>query len=566
MKINHSEITSCLVKLVLVGCLVIGCARQAPPPGGPIDKTPPRVLGTIPRSDSTGVGKDTKVIIFFSEPVDRKSAQESIFITPLPSLGVRYKWHGKKLEILFSQGLLPERTYVITIGAGTKDRRNNPMLSSFSFAFSTGDSLDRGELSGRVYSDLKVEGTQVWAYDLNANPVPNPAKEPPLYITQTGAKGDFHLAYMAYGRYRLFAVTDRNLNSRYDAEREAIAVAAKDFELSSTQAKISDIFLRLAQRDTTPPRLAEVIASDRNHLLLRFSEKMASTALSGKNNYEIQSDSTGLTIEDCFVDRRNSAIVHCRTSTQSQGVHYTVRVKSGFDLALNPLAEEGSQATFVGSALADSTKPYVVDSIPKNRASFFAVDSAIVLFFSETMDTLSVMKSVKCMDSGKVAIGGRFTWPNSAQMVFTPEKLLVPKMNYALTGAVDSIFDQSGNRLADTSLVIRFRTINPDTLSEISGTIKDADSLASGRIFLTARSASGASYQIDLKQPGPYRFERLMPSIYTIEVFRDEDENGIYSLGRPFPFLPAERFYVYPDTIRVRSRWPNEGNDILLPK
>ena len=71
------------------------------------------------------------------------------------------------------------------------------------------------------------------------------------------------------------------------------------------------------------------------------------------------------------------------------------------------------------------------------------------------------------------------------------------------------------------------------------------------------RSAGGSKTKYYLKD--------VLPGLYLLESFRDWDGDGRYSLGRPFPFKPSERFVVYQDTVRVRSRWPNEGNDIILP-
>ncbi|MBN2356261.1 Ig-like domain-containing protein [candidate division KSB1 bacterium] len=546
--------------------LLAACARQAPPPGGPVDKTPPRILSTSPRSDSTGIAQHTRIQILFSESVDKKSVQESIFITPLSPEGVTYKWHGKRLEINFPQGLLPDRTYVITIGTGAKDRRNNPMTDSYAFAFSTGDSLDRGAIGGRLYGEIKIEGIQVWAYDLNATPDPDPSQTAPLYVTQASANGDFVLSYMALGLYRIFAVDDRDLNSRYDAEREALGITAKDYELSFHQPRSSGISLRLALRDTTRPQLSEIRSTDQRHLILRFSEKMAADKISLKNNYEIYAGPDTLEILDCFIDHRNSGFVHLLTSAQTAGKSYQLRLKNGFDLAMNTMQADACTLSFTGNGEPDSIRPYIIQSAPKDRANFFAVDSTLELFFSESMDTLSVERAVVLMDTGKTAVSGRFIWSNGAHGIFAPDQSLVPMMNYTLQAVVDSIFDRSGNPLADTSLVIRFKTMNPDTLSEISGALQDADSTAKGDFFLHARSASGAQYDLVLDAVGPYTFTKLLPSTYTLEVFRDEDHNGRYTLGEPFPFSPAERFYVYPDTISVRSRWPNEGNDIILPK
>jgi len=542
------------------------CARQAAPPGGPVDKTPPRILATWPRSDSTRVATDAKIELLFGEAVDHRSVQEAIFITPLPAEGVDYQWHGKRLEIKFTKGLLPGRTYVITVGAGVKDRRNNPMLQSFSFAFATGDSLDTGSLNGRIYADDKIEGIRVWAYDLTAAPDPDPARIAPLYVTQAGMRGEFDLSHLALGRYRLFAVGDRDLNSRYDAEREPLAVASSDFELTPSHKEESGIILRLALRDTSPPILAAITAPDRRHADLRFSEKMSDEHLSQAGNYLVTSAVETLSVKDAFVDQRNPAYVHLLTAPQTGGRSYLLRILAGHDLDYHPLPAAACTLSFAGSGLDDSSKPYLIATQPTDRRRDVPADSVLQIFFSESMDSSSVRRSVCLQDSGSQRIPLRLTWPNGAQVQLEPESPLKSNRPYRIKADVDSIFDSSGNRLADTSLVVQFRTLNSDTLSEISGTVADAESLASGKFFLRARVSTGAMRQLQLERPGPYRFDRLMPGSYSLDLYRDQNGNGRFDWGCAHPFSAAERYYVYPDTVQVRSRWPNEGNDIVLPK
>jgi hypothetical protein len=110
---------------------------------------------------------------------------------------------------------------------------------------------------------------------------------------------------------------------------------------------------------------------------------------------------------------------------------------------------------------------------------------------------------------------------------------------------------------------MNFKTVNQDTLSAISGEIIDQQEDAGGRLFLNAKSEKN-TYQLILEQPGTYRFENILPGIYTISGFRDADSNAVYSFGKINPFVPAERFFFNPDSIKVRSRWPNEGNKIII--
>ena len=137
---------------------------------------------------------------------------------------------------------------------------------------------------------------------------------------------------------------------------------------------------------------------------------------------------------------------------------------------------------------------------------------------------------------------------------------------YVVEIQADSVFDWNGNTLFDTTHQIVFWTLNQDTLGSISGKMSDGDSSASGAFFVTARqSAGGVEYESRLETPGRYNFAGVFPSLYVISAYRDANHNGRYDYGLPFPFTPDERFMAWPDTIKVRSRWPNEGNDFVLP-
>jgi uncharacterized protein (DUF2141 family) len=128
--------------------------------------------------------------------------------------------------------------------------------------------------------------------------------------------------------------------------------------------------------------------------------------------------------------------------------------------------------------------------------------------------------------------------------------------------------DIFGNSIADSVFQKHVVTVNPDTFTAIMGSIQDRDTTAQGPFVLRAVSVKNRDrvwlYEIT-EDDNDYAFRDIMPGQYIIDVYRDEDENGRFSRGEPFPFQPAERFTVYPDTIEVRARWPNEGNNIQFP-
>ncbi|MDZ7370164.1 MAG: Ig-like domain-containing protein [candidate division KSB1 bacterium] len=558
-------------KLIIVFFIALAlctCANQGFPPGGPEDKTPPRVIAAFPPNDSTGVSRTTKVQILFSEPVVPFTVEKALFITPFVGDRIKLKWRGdRQLTIQFSDSLLPNRTYVVTIGAGAKDRRNNMMKESFTLAFSTGEHLDRGQISGRLYG-TDLGGAQVWAYDLSLTPDPDPSRHTPLYATQTGEEGLFRLSYMAFGRYRLFAVKDRNLNNRYDPEFDQIGVAHRDVQLDSLNRTDSPLTFRLAQRDTTRPRLEAVSAPDRQHVILRFSEPIRAEA-ARIDNFMIVTGSDTLAVFDAYFDPQNSALLQLATAPQQSGLFYQLQIKEIKDQSGLTMAAPTLPFTFTGSALPDTVRPRYVAMSPRDSSRAVPVNSSIKVFFSEAMAAEPLTRLFHLADSSGNPVSGDIAFPTGNRLVFTPHRHLAGKMRYTVSLPPDSITDLAGNPLADSLFQKHFITLNPDTLSAIAGTVADADSAARGPFFLKAVLVGDKephTYELFVPNAGKFEFRDLMPGRYVIEVFRDEDENREFTFGTPYPFQPAERFFVYPDTIEIRPRWPSDGETILLPR
>ncbi|MBN2001488.1 Ig-like domain-containing protein [candidate division KSB1 bacterium] len=547
--------------------LCLSCAKQGFPPGGPEDKTPPRILETNPKSDTTNVSTDTQIEITFSESIERTSCEESIFITPFAQ-DLRYKWRRRKLRIIFPDGLIDDRTYVVTIGAGAKDERNNAMKESFSFAFSTGDSLDRGVIEGRVFDDGPVSGILMWAYDLQQEAEPNPAVHVPLYVTQVGENGGFRLPNMATGRYRVFAVNDREKNSLYDVEYDALGVASRDVVLAPNALKVTGLNMRIAVRDTTAPDINAAVAPDRRHVDIRFSEPLWTENLAEIRNYRIYSPDQGdsLDVMAAWPDIRNSAYVHLATSEQEPEREYILSVNNLRDPAGHFPAPDSAFVRFTGSPEPDTTGAEFLLMIPADSSNFILLNQPFDIFFSDAMDTLSVNRHIRLADTTNRALTVSAKWNNRTHLTLTPLKNYTPETLYFISFPVDSVFDLCGNSFADTLFQKRFLTVNPDTLTSISGTVTDTDTTAKGPFFLYAGTTKGTVYTTKAQNSTEYRFDSIMPGTYTIHMFRDEDENGRYSFGEAFPYVPSERYFLYPDSVKVRSRWFDEGEDIVFPE
>jgi len=556
--------------IFLVVVLMAACAKEGFPPGGPEDKTPPKVVSTYPVPGSTEVDPGTDIQVWFSESIEPRSSREAVFITPyIDEEGRKIRIRGRQIKITFSEPLDSNRTYVVTFGTGIKDYRNNAMEASFTLAFSTGEVLDRGEMAGRVYGVQDARGVDVWAYILKDGLDPDPAAESPDYIVQCEAGGQFTFSNISPGLYRLFAVRDRRADRLYQAGEDEVGVTFRDVLLSRGDTLRADhSYFRMTREDTLGPSLIRAEATHRNHLRLRFDEPISTWHPLSPNDLSIVAEEDSLDtlgMNDVYLDPMNDQMVHVLTRDQTDGKRYALTLMGLQDEAGNPVDSASIRVVFEGTGRPDTTAPQLMQSEPSPGTQMTEVSGRVRLTFSEAMDTARFRDGFTFADTLENRVAGVLRWSNPADVVFMPGESLESLTEYWVSLDSLNIVDLAGNALTDT--LFSLHSMDADTLSEVAGSVVDPDTTEEGRIHIIARQVrdSKIAYTIIIPQPGIYRIDAILPGEYLLECFRDRDGNGRYSLGKPFPYEPSERFIVYSDTVKIRSRWPNEGNDIILP-
>lgn len=552
----------CLATILI---FVQRCAQQVRPSGGPLDKTPPRIISVTPENNTTLVSPDQRIEFEFSERMNRKTVQNAIFITPDPGERVELRWKGRKLRVEFDDPLNENRTYVITLGTGLKDLHGNAIAQSYTLAFSTGEHISTGKISGTVFTEGRSKEILIWAYFIDDNREPDPAQDLAAYITQTDAQGSFELSHLSKGTFRLFAIQDKDNNRFYEAGEDGIGVPQKDVWLASDSLAVDGIYFRISTQDTLGPALTSVSADHQSQVSLRFDEEVSSaTVVTANFRIREKSGEDTLTVRMAFINLLDPMQILLTTEQQRGNTEYELSVQNLTDLWGNLVDEEFNRGEFTGSALPDTFRPRIMKIVPQDSAWAVFLNTTVELHFSEAMDTTSLARSFHVQTAAVDQVPGALQWQTPASVRFMPADPLQSLTRYEIAVALDSVFDLAGNAVADSARTYTFTSINVDTLSSISGQLADPDSTAQGRILLQAGQthAEGAVYKIWLDQPGSYTFQGILPGTYQIEGFRDRNGNGRYDFGQAVPFEPSERFFVYRDSIKIRARWPNEGNDI----
>ena len=379
-----------------------GCAQMAPPPGGPRDEVPPTVTTHTSASNATRVALYAAVTIRFSETMDRRSVEEHTKLYPYPG-EIDFSWKGTAATLSFSPPLSPERTYICSMGKDARDYHQVAMGNPFSFAFSTGDDLARGRITGKVWHRGKEEeGALVWAYMGDETTLdehyPDPKLDPPHYVAETDSSGDFFLSNLhedAEVRYRLYAFKDLNRNRRPDFTREPIGVTLPDLEFDEGASVIAaagdtgdvapiledptagvihgkgiaGVRMFLRKGDDSLLGLVSARGNGSRRVDLTFSREPLPGSARSPGNYRIESAGGGVEVypEKVYRDRGKPLQATLITSSQEVGELYRLSLPDITDLAGRGPDTLRTSTTFLSNSY-DPAKPILVECPLLDRA------------------------------------------------------------------------------------------------------------------------------------------------------------------------------------------------------
>jgi len=556
--------------LLLFLASVSYCAKEGMPPGGPEDTVPPEVVSVSPQPGSTQVSLSSRIEITFSERMLAEITGESVFISPLPKEPFEFGWRGRKLLLTPREPLLPDRTYVISVGTDAQDLRRNRLDQSYTFAFSTGDKLDYGNISGQVWAQQKVGldrelGASVWAYVIGDQRTGiDPEKEKPDYVTQTDNAGRYALKNLSLGRYRLFAVQDVNRDLLWEWESEAIGVTTGDVELTEREISSPDVDFILGTKDKGRPLLVNCQSPSNRRVELEFDQELDPRTSLLAANYRILSVSAQetLTILSAFLEGSETRRVSLLTDRMSAGEKYELTVIAVTDPAGNLVDTSSNTCLFEGSEIPDTTGPALAALSPKDREEGVSLGSDVRLVFDEPPEESTVELAFSLVDSNQADIQGEGEWPNPTTFVFTPLSPLAEGMKYSVRLKGEKIRDSFGNVAAvDSSFAATFLTLKQGVLGSVSGEVEAVETAEATMVVLMLWHPEQGEpwYDMVVPQPGPFLFEGVLPGKYFLAGYIDLNGDRRLSPGQPEPFSSSEPFSVHPDTIYVRSRWETEG-------
>jgi len=531
-------------------CLLLAsCAKIVMPSGGPRDTTPPVVVGEKPENGSTSfTGKTIKIT--FDEFITLNNPNENIIFSPPMGLRADYSTQGKSVIVKFNDTLRSNTTYNLFFSDCIQDFREGNKLSGYNYAFSTGDSIDKHRLFGKVVNaetNKPEGGVFVMLYDEDIDSLPLTVRS--NYLTKTNEQGAFSFLHLKPNNYKVFALKDINSDLKYNLPNELIAFADSVFSakyygtdsLFFADAAAS-ITLRLFQEADTIQTLAPYINPQAGAYHFPFKLPIHSYHLEIESDSIIDyfsklnttGDTLSLYLKTLFTDWANLLI-------------YTDLIR-GDTIELLPHRSQKQRSITAPPALKiniankdDLYEPTLLNfSYPIKPAD--SIEILIVATLFTRKDTTVVFVNI----------------PDDFVMQIPIPFKFEPKINYTIWFS-DSLFHGYDGSTHDTVTFSLSKKTEKDYGNLIIHYKVDENNSADFLVELFSSNRK-ISFNETISFSKTVEYKHLLPGTYRIRVIEDRNKNGKWDTGNYRRKEQPEHIFTIDKEITIRGFWDIEDD------
>ncbi len=470
-----------------------GCAQIVPPTGGPRDTMPPSIK-QISLMDSSLGFSDPEIVIEFDEVVANKNLAQHFLFSPFLKNDAKIKWEYRKVRIdLSDDNLRPQTSYTLTINEIADINEGNKMGDT-TLIFSTGDYMDTLELSGQIKNaDGEGNPNEMLVYLYSAeDSFRIIEKERPLYYASVSASGRFRFQALPPGKYRLYALADKNKNYRYDLSTERVAFDTSIVDLRQNQNHPNTLY---------------------SFVVIKENADAKNTKRSGSTS------SRGGTLDRTPSSGRSGTDTSSSTLSTDTQVN-TTRRRLGFSADSNR-AQDLYQDFKITSDIA-------LDSVQTDLISLGDTSAQQIEKIDITIDSLRTTLSIRPRDGWKSDHVYRLYIKNQA------------------------LRDTSDNGNSTQSLF--FRTKDASNYATAIFRFSPEDSSEQYIVQLTV-DGTDSSYVLNPDRGYNIDLMHLNPGKIKVRYFLDRDRNGEYTNGNLAEMKQPEILHTVPEEYEIKESW-----------
>lgn len=554
------------------------------PTGGPQDMLPPVFIKSEPAPEARNVHKN-KVEITFDELIQLKDQNDKVVISPVQKTPASIRTAGKKVVIEFRDSMIPNTTYSIDFSDAIQDLNEGNAIDGFSYAFSTGDSIDSLQISGILLKARDLEPQQKMLVGVHKDLSDSAFYKEQFYrIARTNDLGQFTIRNLKPGKYHLFALNDVDRDYKFANPSEDIAFfdsiiipSAKSYSavdtiftathkidtiLDATHTKYlpNDILLSLFNEERASQYLVKDERMDSTKLFIQFSTKadtlpelkLLDYTPTLKEWYRLDKSATNDTLTYWLTDKNLIHMDTIRVAASFLRTDTTQHLKMGTDTLLFKMKKIKTAKKKKKKEDGDTIPE--IDLLNFNILSSTSQDVNLPLWFrSEApIDTiyekgvhLQIMEDTLWKDLPNISLKRA----NSlSQLLYKIDYDWEPGGKYKLT--VDSASIYSIYNLYNKKIEHNFAVKALEDYADLEFTVNVKDS-AVVELLTSDDKVLRSAPVINGKADFPF----LNPGIYYARLFIDRNGNGKYDTGNYAEKLQPEEVYYYNKKLNLKKNW-----------
>lgn len=207
--------------------VLVACAQQGFPPGGPPDKVPPKLLTTEPDSNARNFDKKEANFqydeVLSERPAGASNLDALVLISPRDG-APRVGWHRTRISVRGRKDWKANTTYTITLLPGISDLRGNADTQGYQLVFSTGPEIASLSISGVVFDWPAGHPAPLAIVEAVSHP------DSTVYIARADSVGHFVVPHLPAGSFTVYGWVDANSNHDRDEHelQDSAVVTLKD--------------------------------------------------------------------------------------------------------------------------------------------------------------------------------------------------------------------------------------------------------------------------------------------------------------------------------------------------
>ena len=570
--------------MAIASLMLYACANMASPNGGPYDEVPPKFISSTPAPGQLNY-KGKKVEILFDELVQVDKPTENVIVTPPQMSQPVIRANGRRVVVALEDTLKENTTYTIDFTNSIADNNEKNVLQNFSFAFSTGPTIDTLQISGILLDAATLEPMSGITVGVHTNLADSAFTTTPFVRTsRTNERGQFTIRNMAPGTYRIYALEDVMRSYAYTQPGQQIAYSdsliVPSFELTTRQDTTwkdsltidtimtvpythffpDNIELRLFKEKVERQYMLRPERNDEKILTLRFNAPVEQYPEPTPVNFEpegdwyfVQAEEEGRTIKYWLTDS-----LVWQQDTLQIAVDY---LKSDSLNVLRPQTDTVSlsmrrrpQATQKKSKKADRPMPIEFLGLSASPTGTMEMTDTLSLTFAEPIAQLdsSLLRLEQLVDSVWTPVDFRF-FPDSTNAL---RYFLLRPWNYAEeyqlsidSATIYSVYGRWNNTLKNA-----FKVKKEDDYGHLYINVIGVDTTA----FVELLNNSDLPVRKAKVKDGGALFMDLKPDKYYARLTIDLNGNGQWDTGNYAEKRQPEQVFYCPKLFQVMQNWQVE--------